>query len=845
MKSFTAWCHVAFALSVMFSTSYGQTADDLGEGLRAELTAAPGTTAIKWWGKTGRTYFVQTSETLQSASWQYMPMVENGAGGVCTYLLQTSAERMFVRLVHTDQNFTGDVAEADFDSDGLTNAQEVAAGWSTSPFSMDTDGDGWKDAVEQQAGSSGRNVDLTPLTETLYYLDSIRSYDLGGVATSETITAYKNVSTWNRLFTWSYLGDLGPGTWSSGSKPGLEYKPWPHAAIGVDTHWSTTTNYWLNGSRLTGLPRPTWYDGYEYHDLVVSAWQSQRSTETNVDGQRVSNWGRFRLHLSKPLPFEYKEVFWERVKTYDRPWSGASPLTSSVLQKVELTVPAGAETGSWVYLTPTCDANQSISYEPVHMSASWEAKAGVSNVFINYDPSWNRAVGVRIDPDAPQSTPSSGFRRELNLRVSTTQMAGATIYLKVFDVDDPSRINDPQHELDPNDTTSLRRGGDNITAAGSQPRGYFMPSTDKELAVTLDAYGAALLEFSVTPQPGNNYRVAMALNEEDLDMLQVNDQREEGYVSADDGQPRGFAGIVSPLLTVWRKLHIEVDTMEEIIEPKGSPDRVIAVGDHWSGPDNEGRFVLHTSTTLAGGPGFYQGGKVVVGGVEYRIADNGADWIAFGQFEPQPAGLIGQIEVFDDDDIGLTAAPLPRSGVISTGVKNLFKPAYIEIVQRTTGNDNPKLPFELYSALLGTSAPTSLDNKIDTSDDDSAHYWNHSLVIAYQPYDPSRSLLGVPADGDPNNDYPVMGLSEVVPAFGHAFSAVFIESAREPVKNAANIQSAFQINFDDVVSHEIGHMPNGAWFGHPESGLMAEDSPHLPFAPESLRRFRSAGRWQE
>jgi hypothetical protein len=141
------------AIVLMTCAALGQTASDLGEGLRAELTGTPGVTAIKWWGKAGRTYFVQSSETLLPDSWQYMPVVEAGNEAVCTWNLQTSASKMFVRLVYTDQAFSGGAADADFDGDGLSNLLETAAvGPRSNPLAADTDGDGFSDSVEWGAG---------------------------------------------------------------------------------------------------------------------------------------------------------------------------------------------------------------------------------------------------------------------------------------------------------------------------------------------------------------------------------------------------------------------------------------------------------------------------------------------------------------------------------------------------------------------------------------------------------------------------------------------------------------------------------------------------------------------
>ena len=148
-----AWGQMVLAIVMMVSGAFGQTAADLGEGLRVELTATTGVMAVKWWGKAGRTYFVQSSETLLPDSWQYMPVVEAGADAVSTWNLQTSASKMFVRLVYTDAAFTGGAGAADFDGDGLSNAAELAmTGPRTNPFFADTDADGFSDSVEWGGG---------------------------------------------------------------------------------------------------------------------------------------------------------------------------------------------------------------------------------------------------------------------------------------------------------------------------------------------------------------------------------------------------------------------------------------------------------------------------------------------------------------------------------------------------------------------------------------------------------------------------------------------------------------------------------------------------------------------
>ena len=167
MSVIQTWGLRMLAVVLITGGAFGQSASDLGEGLRAELTSTAGVTAIKWWGKAGRTYFVQSSATLLPDSWQYMPVVDSGAEAISSWNLQTSAERMFVRLVYTDQLYSGSASLADFDGDGLTNAQEVAAnGPHSDPFVADSDWDGYSDADEALAGTGANNQQSTPNTTT-------------------------------------------------------------------------------------------------------------------------------------------------------------------------------------------------------------------------------------------------------------------------------------------------------------------------------------------------------------------------------------------------------------------------------------------------------------------------------------------------------------------------------------------------------------------------------------------------------------------------------------------------------------------------------------------------------
>jgi len=147
-----------------------QSAKDLNEGLKMEYDSANAIWRLKWWGKTGRTYFLQHSDDL-TGKWIWIDALEQGENAVKQYGISSNGTRLFLRLRHTDQP-AGNPETADFDADGVGNRAELQQG--TDPFSAaDTDGDGLPDDWEiryfgslAQSGSADPDGDgLTNLQE--------------------------------------------------------------------------------------------------------------------------------------------------------------------------------------------------------------------------------------------------------------------------------------------------------------------------------------------------------------------------------------------------------------------------------------------------------------------------------------------------------------------------------------------------------------------------------------------------------------------------------------------------------------------------------------------------------
>ena len=151
-------------------------------------------------------------------------------------------------------------------------------------------------------------------------------------------------------------------------------------------------------------------------------------------------------------------------------------------------------------------------------------------------------VGMKIFAD--KDTPGDGTdSRTVKVRATIAPVhAMVPVAFKTFDVDDP----DTDMTVDPNG------------ASGSDNRGASVvpPATQNT-----DASGVAEVEFQVSRNPGDNYRIAAACKADEFTMPTMLDNN---TVTPDDAAVAGFPGALTPMLTVWRHLWLESDTMPAI-----------------------------------------------------------------------------------------------------------------------------------------------------------------------------------------------------------------------------------------------------------------------------------------
>ncbi len=112
-------------IGALLVCSSAQNAGDPNEGSRLTQGATDTAFTFSWWGKAGRTYFIQQSTDLMT--WHYLTVIESGQNNILTWGMTTDAEKGFLRLRHSDIPTTNAFI-ADFDGDKVNNYDELLVG---------------------------------------------------------------------------------------------------------------------------------------------------------------------------------------------------------------------------------------------------------------------------------------------------------------------------------------------------------------------------------------------------------------------------------------------------------------------------------------------------------------------------------------------------------------------------------------------------------------------------------------------------------------------------------------------------------------------------------------------
>ena len=347
------------------------------------------------------------------------------------------------------------------------------------------------------------------------------------------------------------------------------------------------------------------------------------------------------------------------------------------------------------------------------------------------------------------------------------------------------------------------------------------------------------------------------------------------------------------MLTVWRKLHVEFDSMTA---PAANDlyitGKFLGVLSNPPGPGRSWVMVRHTAAERV--KDLFQRGKIQVSGFNtYRITNSamafqsgsGFDDVTILDVEQFPPNVPKYTPVFlyDDDERFLQndslypskgnqpSPPLPantRSDEFVTGMQFRFDPAYIRLINANAlgWNTQSNINFKLNERALGAFGVSYFDQgNLDLKGKDTPNFWCFSVVFGYQP--------DAPQDGDGKEEVPLTGGSpyNLVTKEPFGYSVVYLEAIRDLAFGVGRDKSDTDLGeFNSatwgpfhqarltnwvygVIAHELGHAPGrqGETADHTEAGLMQEGASPIDdqqsgvFTPKTILRFRSRPSWTD
>lgn len=414
-------------------------------------------------------------------------------------------------------------------------------------------------------------------------------------------------------------------------------------------------------------------------------------------------------------------------------------------------------------------------------------------------------------------------------------ISGIEIHFRSFDMDDPSS-SDP--DLDNENLTQDNRGDVN-----GKKEGRF----DIDLLYT-DSNGRASAEFTVTKQPGDNFAILAAKDGTQFNGVALDgmDLKKNGVVISTSPTTTSNPLIRTDLLTVWRKVHIEYDSMGVVSGNNivGSFSSAQTIG--------SGETTLSISSTSALQVNRFQNGRMVV------VTGNGQNpsFDVVTGTPQNPANTANTVRVinpgaalsvssgqsfflFDDDDFNRDDNPLngdagdflpqpinDRAFLYETDIPptstatrdtNVLAKAYIRPVY--------DLPFSQESAGLtlnvefnGQAIRDSFDfDNYNFRDDE--NFWAVYFLSGYQG--------DIDNDNDPNTELIHLGYSD-----GFRWGSVVFHEPSNP--NECGAIDPF-CSTDSTYAHEIGHLFTAE---HNQGGLMDIDD--INFSDLSLDFIRRA-----
>ena len=439
------------------------------------------------------------------------------------------------------------------------------------------------------------------------------------------------------------------------------------------------------------------------------------------------------------------------------------------------------------------------------------------------NPNWNG--GKRIFPDKPSYADTTA-RDKVRLRAKLTPaLPNIQLFVKAFDVDDPT-----PPSIDPNGVI------DSNGQSGNDNRGAPSTGTLSATSGTTDANGEVVVTFIVTKQPGDNFRAAVALDQAELNKLTVTDPNSSSYVKPDNSVPVNFCGGLSPMLTVWRRLWLEFDSMGTW--PSSGDDKNFETGSITgiqSNTPTSGQSTLQLDLRLLDEEDRYENGFIQIAGVGCLAVNSNTDNLLFDDTVVidgvPPQSVVSLSFLLYDDDNVQRGSRLPRTMpyTLSGGalIDSAFSDAFIKPAPVPSIYIDVDVPFKrnldaglgYYSGWL-----PAVNHSRDL--EESTDFWYSYVLAAFQPE--------VSQDNDPSTQGSLTFGQTDPGMLPKNRSTIYVETLRE----VEVLPATPRIREEHTVVHEIGHQGGGT---HGDGGIMADHAPidQVKFAPATIDKFRN------
>jgi hypothetical protein len=431
----------------------------------------------------------------------------------------------------------------------------------------------------------------------------------------------------------------------------------------------------------------------------------------------------------------------------------------------------------------------------------------------------NVGGGQRIFPDRETPFDPKNRRKVLVKATTIPAVAGESVFFRSFDMDDPDPAMDGT-DVDPNGPS----GDDNREYSGFPKNGQLSSS----FALT-DAIGNAQVEFTVTMHPGDNFKVAASCGEQQFHGVSLNPDDGTNLIDNWGNTLPSFSAKASEMLTVWRRVHIEVDSMGVV--PVGA-NSVAGIVLETGRMARDGTSKLTVNQILESGR--FENGRIVIGSDEFEVVDNRRDIVTIKGWIANEFAAGQTFILYDDDnfngigglngDEGKDIEALPETfshlqgptsssdwaGLEACGdpERNALARAYICLVYDGGGdsaNNESYLPFYANVPDTTNALVDQLNLGIDSLGNESAGFWVAYVQLAYQgdtKYD--NDPVGGSADGGvtlaPDMANRIRSCGDV--PIGSNGSLIFLETSMD--MDAADSTGVSQV-LRGVVPHEVGH----------------------------------------